>query len=167
MGVVNYAFPGLGLLVLVAGGCAEDSSAVGNENATPVVVAQATKLPSTRASVAPLVGPDNQEPSSPEIEAEGDNVAFEYPFPDREDLFFPPANKPSPNVTGAQDDDGVVLMGFANLEEAQAILRIDGIVTPLRAGESRGEVRVLAINPPEVKLQRGDRQWVESLVEAP
>ena len=56
-------------------------------------------------------------------------------------------------------------MGFAGVEAEHAVLRIDGVVAVLRPGESQGDVRVIAIQPPRVRLQLGTRQWSESLLE--
>lgn len=103
----------------------------------------------------------------PATQEEREEAAFEYPFPDREDLFLPPAKKTFTRETQTEADEDVVLMGFADVGGARVVLKIDGIVTSLRVGESRGEVRVLAIDPPKVDLQRGERQWTESLADTP
>ncbi len=95
------------------------------------------------------------------------DIAFEYPFPGREEIFLPPEKKPRDVETQLRSDEGVELMGFADVGGARVILKIDGIVTPLRVGESRGDVRVLAIDPPKVVLQRAQRRWTESLVDTP
>lgn len=111
--------------------------------------------------------PATNEDRPPATQEEREEAAFEYPFPDREDLFLPPAKKTLTRETQTEADEDVVLMGFADVGGARVVLKIDGIVTSLRVGESRGEVRVLAIDPPKVDLQRGERQWTESLADTP
>jgi hypothetical protein len=109
---------------------------------------------------------DGDYPPTVESNTSSPKQAFQPPFPNREELFLPPAEKPA-IATRPRSNEDVVLMGFADVEGEKALLKIDGVITPLRAGESRGAVRVLAIDPPRVTLQRGSRQWTERLFDAP
>jgi len=164
MGIFNYAFLlALAAFVLMSGGCSGNAE---EKVATAIVTAVSTSLPA-QPMAAPTVPLDGPKSSSLADKLHPTEDAFEYPFPDREDLFLPPVKKPSANETRAKRDEDVVLMGFADVGGARTILKIDGIVTPLRVGESRGDVRVLAIDPPKVNLQRGERQWTESLADKP
>jgi hypothetical protein len=152
---------GLGLPLLITGGCADDSAA---KEPSLAVESTATAGPSQAAPDARPRGTPPPPPAARHKEAE---LAFEWPFPDRNEIFLPPRGKPPTRSNQPEARRDVALMGFANVWGIQALLRIDGIVTPLRAGESRGEVRVLAIDPPKVDLQRGERRWTESLLDRP
>ena len=113
-------------------------------------------------------GPVRDLESAPaSTEQEPDNTALEYPSPDREEIFLPPVKQPLAGNRPPNSGEDVMLMGFADIGEARVILRIDGIITSLRAGESHGDVRVLNIDPPKVALQRAGRQWTKSLVDTP
>lgn len=159
---------GPALLVLVAGGCADDSGAaqIADRKEAPAVATSVSSTPAPQAPAPPQATSDDLK--SPPTAAETQEVepAFEYPFPHREDLFLPPTKAPA-HVSRPRDDEDVVLMGFADFGGVRAVLKVDGIVTSLRVGESRGEVRVLAIDPPKVDLQRADRRWTESLADTP
>ena len=91
----------------------------------------------------------------------------QWPFPDREEIFLPPERGQIVSGTRSGDNGGAMLLGFVNVGQQRAILKIDGLMTPLAEGESRGDLRVLAINPPTVELQRGDRRWTERLYSPP
>ena len=113
-------------------------------------------------------GPVTDLESAPvSTEQEPANTTLEYPSPGREEIFLPPVKQPLADQRSSDSGEGVVLMGFADVDGARVILRIDGIITSLRAGESRGDVSVLSIDPPKVTLQRAGRQWTKSLVDAP
>ena len=60
-----------------------------------------------------------------------------------------------------------MLKGFVNVAAVRALLAVDGIVVPLQAGQSRGALQVLSVDPPRVTLQRGDRRWTETLFDRP
>ena len=170
MGILNYVFLlAFGLLALLSGGCSDnpDKRAVaGEEVATAVATSVSNSIP-TQTTATPQATLADLKSSPHATKEERGKAAFEYPFPDREDLFLPPVKKPSTRDTRPKSDEDVVLMGFADVGVARAVLKIDGIVTSLRVGESRGDVRVLAIDPPRVNLQRGERQWTESLADTP
>ncbi|NQT40847.1 MAG: hypothetical protein HQ581_25350 [Planctomycetes bacterium] len=164
MGIFNYALLlALAFLALISGGCSNSA----DETAAAVVATSVADSPPAHTTATPRAILADQKSSPPAIEESPGQAASEYPFPDREDLFLPPSKKPPTRETRPESDETVVLMGFADVGGVRAILKIDGIITPLRVGESRGEVRVLAIDPPKVNLQRGDRQWTESLADTP
>lgn len=162
MGIFTYRFLlVLGFLTLISGGCADNAE---EKVATALVTAASNSLPAQPTATSQAT-PGDLSSLPPTTKVEQTNVAFAYPFPDREDLFLPPATKPPANENRPERDEDVALMGFADVGEARVVLRIDGIVTSLRVGESRGDVGVQAIDPPKVDLLRGERQWTESLAE--
>jgi hypothetical protein len=160
MAIFNHNFMlVLAAFTLIAGGCSDSPK----EKAAATVVTPVSNSRPVQPTPPPGATAGEPEPSPPEAEKEPETVAVEYPFPEREDLFLPPAKKPSNIKAQSTSNEDVVLMGFAEVEGALAILKIDGIVTPLRVGEARGDVGVLSIDPPEVHLQRGEHQWAERL----
>ena len=170
MGVFSHVFLlAFGLLALILGGCSDGpgETAVADEKGATAVATPVSNSPPREVRPAPQATPGDLKSSPDATEKSRGKVAFQYPFPDREELFLPPTKRPPTSEPRPKNDEDVVLMGFANFGGARAVLKIDGIVTPLRAGESRGEVRVLAIDPPRVNLQRGNRRWTESLVDTP
>jgi len=170
MGIFNSDLPlAIGLLMAVSGGYSDgpgERAVAGEKVATTVATSVSNSIPTQTPPTSQATHGDLKS-SPPATKQERGKAAFEYPFPDREDLFLPPVKKPPTRETRPESDEDVVLMGFADVGGARVVLKIDGIVTPLRAGESRGDVRVLAIDPPKVNLQRGERQWTESLADTP
>lgn len=143
---------GFGLLCLSGGGCSETDLAAR---------AVAQEQPASAAEVA------GQQQRPADTPPEEPQPAFQPPFPDRQELFLPPKGRPSTAAVRPSSNSEVLLKGFANPGDLHALLTIDGIVTPLRAGQSRGGIRVLDISPPEVTLRRGNRQWTERLFDQP
>ncbi len=162
MRIFNYSFlAALALFSPISAGCSNNAQ----EKVTAVVVTPVSESSPAQPMAEPNVGVADPESSPSATEEDVGKDAFHYPFPDREELFQPPTKKPLTHETRVKRDEDVVLMGFADVEGVRTVLKIDGIVTSLRVGESRGDVRVLAIEPPEVNLQRGERQWTESLAD--
>ncbi len=158
----NYFF--LIILAFLAphsGGCSDRVE----ETVARLVVTPVSDSPPIEPAASPTPAPAVPESSPPATEEDRGGVTFEYPFPDREDLFLPPTTKSLTHESRVKRDGDVVLMGFADVGGVRTVLKIDGIVTSLRVGETRGDIRVLAIEPPEVNLQHGERQWTESLAE--
>jgi hypothetical protein len=126
----------------------------------------------SNAADAPIVTPGAADPSSAPsaadlAEVDSDEVvtreAFKPPFAGRRELFLPP-QKPVDVPSGEQvEGSRVELKGFVNLDRQKALLWVDGVVTPVAEGESRGDVQVISINPPRVIFQRGAHRWTESL----
>ncbi|MFG0289816.1 MAG: hypothetical protein ACF8CQ_16670 [Rhodopirellula sp. JB044] len=87
---------------------------------------------------------------------------FVVPFPDRQDPFqivragAAPQNK---KITASN----ISVVGFAKLKEQQAILKIDDQSRFVVVGDTVGEVEVLAITPPRVRLRNGNLVWDVSM----
>lgn len=129
---------------------------------------------SENAALAPTA---TRPPAAPDTTSEADRTpneresvawpGFEPPFGDRVDLFLPPqSDAGSLPATPASPDAGqVVVKGFVNLGTPRAVLQIGDLVAPLAEGESRYDIRVLSIDPPQVVLQRGGNRWTATLVQ--
>ena len=142
-----------GLLTLLTAGCAgEQPPAVvtAPERVTPVIGKTTDRNPppaKTGAKSAPA------EKTAPAL-----------PYPDRVELFQPPRADPSsPHPVPAARNDDVLLKGFARAGQLRAVLVIDGTVASLAAGETRGGVEVVSIQPPSVILRRGHLRWTQTL----
>jgi hypothetical protein len=105
--------------------------------------------------------------SAPEpdlAEEEQITAVAEYtpPFPERVEFFEPPKRAQS---TVRQDEHGesVELQGFVNVDEPRVVLSIDGVVSPLPEGGEKYGVKVIAIQPPSVVLERGRSRWKATL----
>jgi len=88
---------------------------------------------------------------------------YKPPFPDREELFQPPNFK---GLTKSQRDEvrmEVSLKGFAEVDGIKALLTLNGQMVSLAVGENHSGVEVVAIQPPNVTLQRGRVRWTETL----
>jgi hypothetical protein len=59
--------------------------------------------------------------------------------------------------------DSVDLLGFIRLDREQAVLSINGQVTPIAEGASRQGVEVISIHPPNVVLHPGRQRWQDTL----
>ena len=88
--------------------------------------------------------------------------AFEPPFPDREDLFNP-STKIAAAPERPETAGDVKLRGFVNVDGVKALLVINGQITPTVAGQQYAGIDVIAIEPPQVTLQRGRVRWTEKL----
>ncbi len=157
---------GLLSLPLLLAGCGETDADVdeadapaGSPAATDATAENPTVVSEPSVAQSPHPATAVEAPST-------DAKAVELPYPDRQDLFLPPKARTVAADTPDVLDPDVQLKGFANVGRAKALLLIDGSVVALAAGETRGHVQVLSIDPPRVTLQRGDRQWTESLFES-
>ncbi len=147
-------------------GCMNSTAEGEVTGASPRPVAQLpAEVVASTDSPQPVV-PDGDHPLAAESKNPTPEPPFQPPFPNREELFLPPAERPA-SATRARSDHDITLMGFVNVDGKKALLKIDGIITPLGAGQSRGEIRVLAVDPPRVTLRRGNREWTERLFEMP
>lgn len=156
-----------GALSLV--GCAEQAPP---DSAAPPAAASAAR--ETREGVAGETAPTDspaddqkasaanaQDPAGAEAAA-----AFETPFPPRADLFAPPPRGGQTSIRTTDDGETVArvaLKGFVNVGGQRAVLLIGDEIAPLGIGQERHGVRVIAIEPPQVTLQRGRTRWTESL----
>jgi hypothetical protein len=59
--------------------------------------------------------------------------------------------------------DTIELKGFVNVNGPQAVLSIDGVLSPIPAGGEKYGVQVISINPPQAVLQRGRNRWTASV----
>lgn len=159
----NYLLLALTLYAPALGGCA---NRVEQELAADTVSQVSNRVP-LQQPLEPIAATDDPEPTPVEHEEAQVKTDFKPPFPNRVELFLPPENRPPSSDVRVSSRDDVVLMGFANVAGPRTVLKIDGIVAPLGVGESRGDVRVLAIDPPKVDLQRGERRWTENLADRP
>lgn len=103
---------------------------------------------------------DSSQPKSDGIES----LAYEPPFPDREDPFQAPLR--NSNVNSGQVGnftDEIQLLGFANVRGQKAILSINGMVVPIGEGGLESGIEVISIQPPAVVLQRNNQRWQTSL----
>lgn len=105
----------------------------------------------------------DEQPSPADVPDEP-TFEFEPPFPGRLHPFAPPGRvATSANRKLVAEESGVSLKGFANVSGIRAVLLIDGEATTLAEGQQHGDVRVIAIQPPEVTLRRGREVWKETL----
>jgi len=89
---------------------------------------------------------------------------FEPPFPDRHELFLPPASV-DPEIASAASRrlNGVMLKGFVRVDGLRALVDVGGELMTLKEGDEQSGVRVVSIQPPEATFQRGEQQWKLSL----
>ena len=92
-----------------------------------------------------------------------ETAQFEPPFPDRQELFLPPGPQEPVKPQAVRKDSSIQVKGFANADGMHALLMIDGRLTAMRVGESRGGVEVLSVKPPRVMLRQDGQSWTESL----
>lgn len=106
--------------------------------------------------------PNNEEASktvaqiaaAPPSEAEKE---FRPPFPERTELFKQGnADRPTARVYRRQEDEGeeVRLKGFVNVDRPQAMLQVDGELWIAHEGDSRAELTVVRVSPPNVSITR-------------
>ncbi len=139
----------------------------------PADDAPATPPPPVEKVAAPPTdeaGPVDDSATAPVPEAEAvatpPPVArdhFTPPFPDRTDPFEPPKRAEGLVRRGDNPGETVELKGFVNVDGPRVVLAIDGIISPLPVGGEKYGVRVIAIQPPSVVLQRGRSRWTASL----
>jgi hypothetical protein len=87
---------------------------------------------------------------------------FSVPFPDRMNPFEVGTKAPrqTPENVGAAN---VTVLGFAKLGQQQAILRIGEQTRFVVVGDHIGELEVLGITPPRVRLKNGNLVWDASM----
>jgi len=179
MNTRNIIYPclfGLGLVFVTLLGCSGNAvgggaaalDQEGAEREVPTIVKEAA-ADAEESSVGTSVSGDdgNGQPEDIDGETEETLPVYPWPNPDRSEIFLPPVNKPASASIENRDDYGVALIGFVNVDRQKVLLEIDGVVAPLAVGDSRGELQVLAIEPPEVTLKRGSREWTVKLFDRP
>lgn len=110
----------------------------------------------------PAADPSQVTPTAEET-APAEVAAYQPPFPDRVDLFVPPARQGGAANSQDETQEAVSLLGFIRLDRQQAVLSINGEVWPVEEGGSQHGVEVISIQPPSVVLQRGRQRWQASL----
>ena len=167
---------GLGLLLATLSGCS--GSAVGGGvatvgqnrseyQATPTVQPPVADPAQNAVDTSTASDKDNGQPGHIDAKIEEAPPAYQWPNPDRSEIFLPPPRKPATAAAAKQDERGVALIGFAKVDRKHVLLEIDGVIAPTAEGDSRGKLQVVAINPPEVTLKRGDREWTVKLFDTP
>ena len=114
--------------------------------------------PEPKLESKPAPAPDLANPNETKAVA-----AFTPPFPDRLDLFEAPKRAQSTVRRDDEHGETVELKGFINVDEPRVVLSIDGVISPVPEGGERYGVRVIAIQPPSVVLQRGRNRWTATL----
>ena len=147
------------VLFAVVLGCGEGSVVA------PVAVEQPTIVISeeaTRVALSTEMAAEPAPPTEPPTTDSGGDYA--PPYPDRVKLFEPPRTQSQRVASGARTgEQGIVLIGFADLGAPLVLLEVDGQVASLESGEERGGIRVISINPPRAVLQRGRLRWTATL----
>jgi len=131
----------------------------------PAAVSQ-TPAPSSATTAAPAK-PNNTAPRTPDLAnpkvTSAQVVEFKPPFPERADLFEAP--KRAQNTVRRDDEHGqsVELKGFVNVDGPNAVLSIDGVLSPIPEGGEKYGVQVISVQPPKAVLQRGRSRWTATL----
>jgi hypothetical protein len=121
-------------------------------SSVPAIAAEPAAQPPAKATAG----------GKPSVATKKKEAKFQPPFPQRQELFIPPAPKAdAPKRHEVLAD--VALKGFANVGGLRALIQIGGKTVPLAAGQTLGEITVVSIEPPQVTLQRGRLRWTESL----
>ena len=115
----------------------------------------------------PSATPEAKTTATPDLanpkETKATVAVFTPPFPDRVDLFDPPKRAQSTIRRDDEHGETVELKGFIDVDEPRVILSIDGVISPVPEGGEKYGVRVIAIQPPSVVLQRGRNRWTATL----
>jgi hypothetical protein len=135
---------------------------IASDQAAPsAAIAQPTSTEVTAAASTPS---QSATPIANHADVSSAAVAeFTPPFPERMELFEPP--KRAQTTVRRDDESGntVELKGFINVGNPKAVLSIDGVITPIAAGDERYGVQVISIDGPVVVLQRGRSRWTATL----
>ena len=175
-GITFPCLVGLGLVLATLLGCSGGAAGGGVAGVdpgagTPQVLPSVPGTPADPAENALDTSTsgdeDTGQPDGIDGKTEEAGLAYQWPNPNRNEIFLPPASKPAGVTTDNRDSFGVALIGFANVDRQQVLLEIDGITASLTVGDSRRELQVLAIDPPAVTLQRGNREWTVKLFDTP
>jgi hypothetical protein len=143
-------------LAICAIGCSREEAAP-PETAAAIAPPTASS-PAPKQEKKPAAAPDLANPKETKAVA-----AFTPPFPDRLELFEAP--KRAQGTVKRDDEHGetVELKGFINVDQPRVVLSIDGVVSPVPEGGEKYGVKVIAITPPSVVLQRGRNRWTATL----
>ena len=131
-----------------------------SDSARPTLTSVSAGKRDAQPSIAAAV---SDEPATAPVKPDSRVAAtFQPPFPHREDLFNPPAKLAAAPERPESVGD-VKLRGFVNVDGVRALLVINGQITPTVAGQQYAGIDVIAIEPPQVTLQRGRIRWTERL----
>lgn len=148
----------LGLVVLAFAGCGESTDLASESS----VVATA---PGVEDQVAPAEGAtEPSEKAESTLKTAARKARYRPPFPQRKELFTPPAN--SRRVTqrnGSGFEETVELKGIVKIDKPHAVLAINGVEIPIPVGEERKGVQVISIDEKTVVLHRGRDRWTAKL----
>ena len=125
----------------------------------PLALASHEKATPTSPPVTPEIAPE--APANADV-APTPVADYLPPFPDRVDLFTAPKREGGARSHG-DSEESVELLGFVEVDQPQAVLSINGQVTPIAAGGVQDGVEVISIQPPMVLLQRGRQRWQATL----
>ena len=143
---------GLALLAGLTAGCFD----------RPASLARSTG--ETANSPASHATPSDPEQVRDAAVSQAANAQFKPPFPARQELFLSPEQheQVAPQDTTTKNSS-VQVKGFANADAMHALLVIDGRLTAMRVGESRGGIELLSVKPPRVMLRQDGQSWTETL----
>lgn len=106
------------------------------------------------------------------INGDGDSTAssrpkvkFDPPFPERRDPFHIDQSAPEVVAKPTKASEYQVL-GFANKDRQQAIIRFGEQTRFVVAGDKLGDVEILEINPPRVRMKNGNLIWEASMFQS-
>ena len=144
------------------------AAVVGCQSKEPVPAPAAVhETPAPPATTAAPAKPNNTAPRTPDLAnpkvTSAQVVEFKPPFPERADLFEAP--KRAQNTVRRDDEHGqsVELKGFVNVDGPNAVLSIDGVLSPIPEGGEKYGVQVISVQPPKAVLQRGRSRWTATL----
>jgi hypothetical protein len=155
--LTRYAYLLLSLATVV--GCQSTEPAP-----APAAVHETPALPATTAAPAK---PNNTAPRAPDLAnpkvTSAQVVEFKPPFPERADLFEAPKRAQSTVRRDDEHGQSVELKGFVNVDGPNAVLSIDGVLSPIPEGGEKYGVQVISVQPPKAVLQRGRSRWTATL----
>ena len=139
----------------------------GSSTAEPSTESEATTLPATQVSLAPVDKPAPMDSPSESNRSEyghdtaaapaADEKVFVPPFPRRTDLFARPDASKAAGIVRKRIEErtgNVTLKGFVEVDQPRAMLHIDGQLWLAAVGEKRDNVKVVSITPPSVAILR-------------
>ena len=138
-----------------------------SNEAAPESAATSEALAQSPATTAAPAKPNSTAPRTPDLAnpkvTSAQLVEFKPPFPERADLFEAP--KRAQNTIRRDDEHGqsVELKGFVNVDGPNAVLSIDGVLSPIPEGGEKYGVQVISVQPPKAVLQRGRSRWTATL----
>jgi hypothetical protein len=154
----------IALACVVATGCGNNAPVEGLPGLLPTPFDTAA-VKAEAVTKAAKDAAQERAPVPPLSEAPAQAVAaYEYPFPDRTDLFEPRKHAARvARLSSGESTESVALLGFADIDEPRVVLAINGEAKALRSGEEALGIQVISIDPPRAVLQRGRSRWTVSI----